>query len=262
MGLAMAATWLSKTTNLPLLAVLGAAVLFKAGEDVRRGKSASSFLSLIGFLPGAVLPIIPWMIWCHSSFGDLTGSKLKMEHFGWTVKPFSEWWHHPIFTPAGIWTYLSGQLATFWQGEFFWRNQPLALPGSVAVYTILSLLLPGVAAFTLVSAASAQRRALLISLLCFLAGLGFFGLLSIVYDFHGCPNPSRDFPYFHAGRMILGALIPFLLLFVFGLNRLLKRFKTKTKFLVLGAMVLLMLTVEVTTDWPVFSNPFNWFHLS
>lgn len=264
-GLAFAATWLSKTTNLPMLAIIALVMLFKLTQDARNGKLRARLPGLAAFICCAGLPIILWMLWSKAHYGDFTGSQLKIDHFGWTVKPFGDWWPHPIFTPAGMWTYLSGQLSTFWQGEFYWHNQLLALPGSRALYTVISLVLICAAMPALLPRSSTtsppQRRALLISLLCFVAGLGFFALLSTAYDFHDSPNPSRVHPYFQAGRMILGALIPFLLLIVYGLDRLLARFGDKVKFAVLAAMICAMLAVEITTDWSVFSNPYNWFHL-
>lgn len=190
--------------------------------------------------------------------------KLNAEHFGITIKPFAEWWHHPIFSQKGIWFYLTGQLTTFWQGEFFWENQPLILPGSTTLYTIFSLGLLAVAFSGLHPTTNPdpwQRRALGLAAACFIGILGFFALLSVIYNFDQCPNPSRDYPYFHQGRLMLGALIPFLLLIVYGLDRLLYRVGTKTKFLVLGAIIAAMLTSEIVVDWPAFSNPFNWFHL-
>jgi hypothetical protein len=100
-----------------------------------------------------------------------------------------------------------------------------------------------------------------LALACFIAELGFFGLLSIVYDYHNFHNPSREHPYFEAGRMMLGALLPFLLLFVCGLDRLLSRFGRTIKFVTLIVLVSAMLTLEVVTDHPAFSSPYNWFHL-
>jgi len=52
-----------------------------------------------------------------------------------------------------------------------------------------------------------------------------------------------------------------LLLFVSGLDRALKRFGNAAKWIALAGMVSIMLAVEIATDWPVFSSPFNWFHL-
>ena len=265
LGLAFAATWLSKETTLPQLIVVAAFVLLASWKSARQGKATALLVPITVFSVCAALPIVSWMLWSKAHYGDFTGSQLKMDHFGWTVKPFSDWWHHPLFTPAGCWTYFSGQLSTVWQGEFYWHNQPLALPGSRAVYTILSLALICAALPSLLprslTASAPQRRALLISLLCFVTGLGFFALMSIAYDFHDCPYPSRQYPYFTSGRLLLGALIPFLLLIVYGLDRLLARLGDKAKFAMLAAMICAMLVVEITTDWPVFSNPYNWFHL-
>ncbi|HUA64679.1 MAG TPA: DUF2142 domain-containing protein [Alphaproteobacteria bacterium] len=264
-GLAVAATFLTKITNLPLLAITAVVVLFKVLQSIRNGKAGGVMLDLAIFL-GCALPFIfGWMIWCKLNFGDLTGSKPNSDYFGWTVKPFSEWWHHPIFSPAGVWTYLSGQVGTLWQGEFYWWNKPMSLPGSEAVYTILTaallvVVLPALwPQFSRVT--PPQRRALQISMLCFAALLVFFALLSVVYDFNNSYNPSRQHPYFREGRLLLGALIPFLLLIAYGLDRAFSRFGNVAKFSALAVMISLMLACEIVTDWPVFPNPYNWYHL-
>jgi hypothetical protein len=133
------------------------------------------------------------------------------------------------------------------------------------IYTILSLLILVPVIYSLsprFSKESLQRyRVLLLGLACFIAPLGFFALMSIIYDFNECPYPSRAYPYFTSGRLMLGMLIPFLLLVAYGLDRVLARFKNTTKFTVLAVLVSTMLAVEIITDWPVFSNPYNWFHL-
>jgi hypothetical protein len=267
-GLAFAATLLTKMTNLPLLAVAVVGLLIQTWPFTRDGKVKTRLPALASFFGCAVPPIAGWMLWCKYNYGDFTGSKIKTEHFGWTLKPIGEWWHHPIFSPGGFWTYISGQLTTFWQGEFMWYHpptaRPLALPGSDIIYPILSLglialALPGL--FPRGNPSPLQRQALQLSLACFCAAVAFFGCMSIAYDFHNCVNPSRAHPYFHAGRMFLGALIPFLLLFVYGLHRGLKRFGATVEWTVLTVMVLAMLVTEIVTDWQVFSNDYNWFHL-
>jgi hypothetical protein len=263
-GLAFAATYLAKITNLPLLLVVLAVAVLKTSQPVERIERRATMEALIGFLCCAIPPIAGWMIWCKANFGDITGSTMKTEFLGWTIKPWTEWWRHPIFLPSGLWTYLSEQLGTFWQGEFCWHHERMALPGTHALYTIVSLCLIGAAVpamFRRYSADAAQRRALRISLACFAASLGFFAVLSVIYDFHNCPAPSRQYPYFTAGRMLLGMLIPFLMLIVYGLDRLLWRLGTVVKFAVLAAMILGMLALEITTNLPAFSNEYNWFHL-
>ncbi|HXC36040.1 MAG TPA: DUF2142 domain-containing protein [Candidatus Acidoferrales bacterium] len=285
-GLAFAATCLSKMTNIPILAVATLVVLFKARRDIQAGKSRETALSLAGFLICAELPSLAWIAWCRAHFGDITGSAPKAHFLGWTIKPFAQWWHHPIFSPSGLWTYLSGELGTFWQGEIWWHGPRLCLPGTDYIFTLVSFVLLAAALPSIVSVRCprfsvfrsggnncenaadhrpnltlTQRKALQLALACFLAELAFFGLMSIIYDFHNCPNPSRDHPYFEAGRMMFGALIPFILLFVYGLNCVLSRVGTIIKFVTLIAMVTAMLALEIATDRPAFASPYNWYHL-
>ena len=62
--------------------------------------------------------------------------------------------------------------------------------------------------------------------------------------------------------MMLGVLVPFLLLYLYGLDRALVRMQAgRLRPLVLGAMILFMLISEITVDWPIFPNPYNWFHM-
>lgn len=264
-GLALAAAFLTKMTNLPLLALSCVVVALKIQQVAKDSKLARSLPSLAALILCAGIPAVIWALWCRSVYGDFTGSAIKAKAFGWTIKPFADWWHHPIFTPRGLWTYLSGEMGTFWQGEFWWHNNPMSLPGTDAVYSLLSLALCGAAMPALFSKFSAagpsQRSALRWSLACFVVMLAFFALLSVIYDFHDCPNPSREFPYFHAGRMMLGALIPFLLLFARGLDRMLGRIGNTAKFATLASLVTCMLIVEIATDRMVFFNAYNWFHL-
>jgi hypothetical protein len=264
-GLAFAAAYLSKTTAVPLLVIAAAAVLWKTWKLWQRGKARAALPPFAVFLGCAVPPILAWMIWCRVHYGDLTGSKLKMENLGWTLKPFAQWWHHPLFTGSGLWTFLSGQLGTLWQGEFCWLNRPMALPHANSLYAFFSLvfLTAAICAFLRPGshAAPLQRQALSLAFACFFAVLAFFALLSLVYDFGNCAYPSRLFPFFISGRLLLGALIPFLLLIVYGFDRLLNIFGGRIKCAIFVAALLLLLAVELVTDWPAFSNPYNWYHL-
>ena len=260
MGLALAATFLTKISNLPLLATAFVFVALKIFQLARNGKLRPSVSSLTILLACAALPMAAWMAWCKTNFGDFTGSVLKIQFLGWTNKPFAEWFHHPIFTPHGCWTFVSQNLATFWQGEFLWQRKPLAIPAVDLFYIVLTL---GALAFALVGTLRRppQRTALWLSGVCLAAMFTFFALLSVKYDFQDCFYPSREHPFFTSGRLMLGALIPFLLLLVFGLDRALKRFSNTMKFTVLAALLLFMLASEITIDWQIFPNEYNWFHL-
>ena len=262
-GLALAATFLTKMSNLPLLAVGFAAVLLKIWCLVKTGKFRAALPSLASLFFCAALPIAGWMAWTKNHFGDLTGSAEKIQLLGWTLKPLGEWWHHPIFTPHGAWTFFSGLLATFWQGEFLWHGQPLVAPVVNMIYGMASIGFVAVALAVLIArsadANGSQRQALWLALAGFVATVAFLAFLSVIYDFHNCANPSRQHPYFTSGRLLLGALIPFLLLFEFGVDRVLSRFGNAVKFSTLAGMILFMLVSEIVADWPVFSSQYNWF---
>jgi hypothetical protein len=262
-GLAFAATYLAKATNIPLLAVVAFAVAIKACQSFQKHKWPAA-IPCLAFILCAIPPILGWMFWCKIHFGDFTGAKMKMDYFGWTIKPLAEWWHHPIFTPRGFWIYLSGQIGTFWQGEFWWHHRSLSLPGTYFIYTTISLALIVITGYSLLvrsTEPAQQSHALQLSLACIVAGLGFFALMSIAYDFHNCPYPSRQHPYFTSGRLLLGALIPFFILIVYGLDRALDRFGTTVKYLTFAILVSFMVAGEIATDWPIFFNPYNWFIL-
>jgi hypothetical protein len=264
-GLALAATFLTKISNLPLLAVSAAIVLFKIFRLAKTGKSRAAAPAILTLALCAGLPMAAWLAWCKYNFGDFTGTAAKIQFLGWTHKPFADWWHHPIFTPHGFWIFIHDLLSTFWQGEILWHRQPLALSSVNMIYVVLTFILITVAVTSLLlkskSAPKPQRDALWFGLACFVAVVAFSGFLSIIYDFHDCFYPSSEHPYFTSGRLMLGALIPFLLLFVFGLDQALKKFGDPAKFLVLALMILFMLVSEITVDWPVFPNPYNWFHM-
>lgn len=265
-GLAFAATFLAKMTNLPLLFIAGAVVSLKIWHLAKTGKLCAALPALAALLASAVPPMLLWMAWCKYHFGDFTGSGAKVAALGWTLKPFGEWLHHPIFTPHGFWTFLSGLLATFWQGEFMWHREPLASATVNMLYVISSIGLVSLASVALVSkftvATPSQRLALGFGLCSIVAAVAFLGFLSLIYDFHDCFRPSRELPYFTSGRMILGALIPFLLLFVYGLDRALSFTESRwLRWLALAGIVLFMVISEIATDWPVFSSQYNWFHM-
>jgi hypothetical protein len=265
-GLALAATFLAKMTNLPLLAVAFAAVLLKIARLTAAGNLRAGLASLASLFLCAGLPMAAWMAWCKINFGDFTGSAAKIHMLTWTLKPFGEWWRHPIFTPHGLWTFLSGLLATFWQGEFLWHRQPLAMPVVNTIYTISSVGLIALALVNLrprtTAATKPQREALWFGFWSIIAAIAFLGFTSIIYDFHDCFYPSREHPYFTSGRLMLGALIPFLLLYLYGLDCALNRIKNDlAKTLALAGMIVLMLASEIATDWPVFFSDYNWFHM-
>jgi hypothetical protein len=263
-GLAIAATYLTKLANLPLLSVALLAIIATLLPSARQN-SGGRLAVFAALVLCAALPIGTWMLWTKYRFGDVTGSTTKIILLGWTRKPFADWWHHPIFTPRGIWFFWSDLLATFWRGEIRWQNQPLRSRMADGFYAISSLLFicVGLAGMRRRAGLSAfQRQALAIVGLSFLAAVGFFALLSIQFDFGNCINPSREHPYFASGRLMSGALIPFALLYVYGLVRLCRSLGAgRLSLLVLTVIVTLVTASEIIVNRVAFASEHNWFHL-
>ena len=127
-GLSIAATYLTKLSNLPLILVAIAALLWWciAQARVRKLRGAMPALGALAFC--AATPVLGWLIWMKTHFGDFTGATSKAQLLGWTAKPFSDWWSHPIFTPPGMWTFVSELIASFWRGKFMWHARTIAYP--------------------------------------------------------------------------------------------------------------------------------------
>jgi hypothetical protein len=104
-----------------------------------------------------------------------------------------------------------------------------------------------------------QRQAIGSAILFFLVGVGCLALLSIQFDFGNCINPSRAHPYFTSGRLLTGALIPFAVVYVYGISLLCGRISTGLP--VVALVVMFMTVSEIWVNRLVFVSEHNWFHL-
>jgi len=263
-GLAIAATCLIKTSNLPLLLVAIGAIASKIFRGPRNGSLRPSLITLGVFLLSLAVPLGIWFAWNHHNFGDLTATKSKIELLGWTRKPFSEWWSHPIFTLNGIKEFWPDLIASFWRGELVWHLQRMASAAADAFYAVSSaivILATGVFLLRRGSKNNEQRFILWVALLSFLSIVAFLVVLSISFDFGQCPYPSREHPYFTSGRLLDAAAVPFFLLFVHAVDR----FGNWTRqhwlrWTLLGATVLVLVVSQLQVNAPAFSSRYNFFH--
>jgi Predicted membrane protein (DUF2142) len=271
-GAAIASTYLTKLSNLPLIVIAIAVILARFGAIVRRSPRAS-LVALAALLFCAAVPIGSCMIWLKLQFGDVTGSTAKIAFLDWTRKPFVEWWQHPIFSPHGIWVFWSDLIATFWRGEVEWHGRRFDWKIADRLYAVSSLLFIAAAVLGLskrFALSAFQRQAIAVAVLTVAAGVAFLGLLSIQFDFGSCVNPSRSHPYFTSGRLLSGAIIPFALSYVYGISSLCRlatsRFRetrlidTASLLVVLGAIVVFSQASEIFVTHPVFASEHNWFH--
>jgi Predicted membrane protein (DUF2142) len=261
-GLAVAATYFTKLSNLPFIVIAVAVVTARVTQMVRR-KSPVEFGALAGLTLFAVFPILVWMAWLKLHFGDVTGSAAKIAFLDWTRKPIAEWWQHPIFTPRGGWIFWSDLIASFWRGEVKWHSQPFNWGIADGFFAISSFIFLAAATLGLRKRAAFsvfQRQAIGVAILMFTAGVGFLALLSIQFDFGSCVNPSRAHPYFTSGRLLSGALIPFGLAYVYGISYLFRRLIPAATLIVLAAILVFVTSSEILINCVVFASEHNWFH--
>jgi hypothetical protein len=262
-GLAIAATYLTKLSNLPMTVAALVVIIATVLERIRQ-KSRTGFLALAALVFFAAIPIGSWMAWLKFQFGDITGSTAKIAFLDWTRKPFTAWWQHPIFTPRGLWVFWSDLIASLWRGEVSWHNQPLNWQITDRFYAVSSLIFLTAAIIALCKQAADRafyRKGIGIAILIFTTGVAFLGLLSIQFDFGSCVNPSRAHPYFTSGRLLSGALIPFALLYVYGISFLFRRINAALPLIVLGVIVVFVTASEIAINRAVFVSEHNWFHL-
>jgi Predicted membrane protein (DUF2142) len=270
-GVAIASTYLTKLSNLPLI-VVGVAVILARLVAIIRRTPRTGLIALAALLLCAA-PIASWMVWLKLQFGDVTGSLAKIAFLDWTRKPFAEWWQHPIFNPAGLWVFWSDLIASFWRGEVEWHGSRFDWQIADRLFAISSLVFIAAAVLGLrkqFTLSAFQRQAIAVAILTVATGIAFLGLLSIQFDFGSCVNPSRLHPYFTSGRLLSGAIIPFALSYVYGISCLCRlatsRFQqtrwiaTAVPLVVLGAIVAFAQASEIFINHPVFASQHNWFH--
>jgi hypothetical protein len=96
----------------------------------------------------------------------------------------------------------------------------------------------------------------------FAASILLLATISLAFNFGAFTSPSSTHPFLTSGRLLSGALIPFLLLYVYGLDRLQSRvFRDGPHWFVLGVMVAFISISEIVLNAPALSSGYNWFHL-
>jgi hypothetical protein len=271
-GLALAATCLTKLSNLPLVSVALAVMVARSIAIISRTPRAG-LIALAALISCAAIPVGTWILWTKFHFGDVTGSTAKISLLGWTRKPFGDWWQHPIFSPHGLWVFWSDLIATFWRGEVEWHGRKFDWEIADRLYAVSSLMFVLAAILGLrkqFTLSTFQRRAIAVAIVTVVAGIAFLGLLSVQFDFGSCVNPSRSHPYFTSGRLLSGAMIPFALSYVYGISCLCRlatsRFRqtrwidVASLLIVLGAIVVFSQASEIVITHPVFASEHNWFH--
>lgn len=266
-GLALAATCLVKTTNLALFLVVGLTFIFRIRDTRHRKTFGKTLATLAVLLVSAAVPMAFWFAWNVHTFGDLTATASKIDFLGWTPKPISNWWPHPIFTLNGLKEFWPELMASFWRGEFIWHGKRLALQTSDAFYWISSTLAVAVALISLfprfTRLSAFQRESLCLAAASFAVLVLFVAILSIAFDFGVCPYPSREHPYFTSGRLLSAAAVPFFLLYADAFDCVLSRIPGDwPKTILFASLVLFIVGSQAALNRVAFSSRYNSFHLN
>ncbi len=264
-GLMAAATLLAKISNVAVLALLCAIVVLKVGRLIGEKKVKEYLPRLCILLAAAAVPVGIWLSRNYLVFGDITGTTEKIKYLGWTVKPLSKLLDHPIFTSKGMFNFLTELTRTFWRGEFVWHLEPIAWRCTDLFYIVSSAVFIVACGFGVILRRNKTDRpyrfVLVMSFLVVGVSVMFLAFLSILYDFDGCYYPSREQPYFVSGRLITGALLPFLLIYIDGLDNIFRWLGRRTVLSVITVLVIGITLSELWLTAGVFSSSYNWFHL-
>jgi hypothetical protein len=265
-GLLTAAAFLVKFSNVAILVALVAVVCVRLSKSRRSGalKAEASRTGLLAL--AAAVPLAAWLVRSQLVSGDITGSAAKLAELGWTLKPLSRVFDHPVFTPAGIATFWNEFAARFWRGEIVWGGRPLGYAGVDLLYAVTSALFVAASVAALFvyrrKLCEAERASLGLSAVVFGVSLIFMLVVSVAYDFGGCLSPSRQHPFLTHGRLISGTLIPFMLLYVNGLDVLLgKGRRPRVGLGILVAVVCIVTVSEIVLSMPAFRSPYNFYHM-
>ncbi|MBF0531007.1 MAG: DUF2142 domain-containing protein [Deltaproteobacteria bacterium] len=278
-GLFTAGALLVKLSNLPLLGTMIVAWFLALRSQGRWAISPGLIGRLsLGSLAAAV-PLGAWFWRNYVHLGDLTGSQHKIEFLGWTLKPMSELFSHPIFSLSGVSYFVHHLIASFWRGEVVWALERFSRPAADYFYSISSLILLTVSAAGWLSSLKAEAQSInapekeinnrtsthgpmILSLVTVGAAILYLATLSQVFDFNKCVYPSRAFPYFVSGRLILCALIPFFILYLDGWRRLTGRFLPRisplTLFMIMG---LVLMVADFIIRFPIIASEYNFWHV-
>jgi hypothetical protein len=264
-GVLAGVAFLTDISNFVLFGVLAPALLIKSKRlgKARGGGQARIAMALLAALGPPVL----WMARNRVVMGDLTGSQAKIFYLGWVEKPWAEIWHHPIFSLPGAWYFTRELIGSFWRGEIAWAGQPLRNSSAEVFYLYSTMVI--VAAF--VSYFATQRREQsgpqringYASIFLLGASVAFMAALSLLFDFQQCPYPSRARPYFVSGRIIIGTLLPFVVMYLSGFEFLLRPVRKYVHPIIpLLALCAAQLCVELALASSVFHSHFNFYALS
>jgi hypothetical protein len=266
LGLFVATTFLVKFTNIALVLIFGVVLLVRAVRGLRAPGARSVLVPVAVAALAAGLPVACFFLRNELVLGDLTGQRAKVEQLGWWKRAPEAYLEHPIFTFSGLHHFWRGLAGPWWRGEFVWNGRHVT-----ELWLDRFYLWSSTASLALAAIAPLLRRregnvrpARGFNVCWAYVGLSLLTLaaLSIAFEYGNSRYPSSRSPFFVSGRLLLGMLVPFLVLYLDGAGLILRRVSQRYGVLVFAGLLCVLVTiVEVTITADVFASRFNWYHL-
>jgi hypothetical protein len=278
-GLTVAAAFLIKYTNIMVVITMGLLLILRLGSQPRSERVRDFARAAIPMLIAAAIPVAVCFARNKFYFGDFTATAGKIEILGWTRKPLLDMFQHPIFSPGGLMTFAWDLACSTWRGEYVWHTIRMSNAATDAFYALSTFIFGGVSCWKLFArwrranpqngpmgpvqnATMPEDSTILVLLVSVMASVLLFIWLSISFDFGPSRYPSPEYPYFTSGRLLMGALVPFLVVYTDGLSQLFgEKLRVKMTFDLVGISCLAITLAEFLIRMPAVSSQFNWFHL-
>jgi len=266
-GSMVAATVLVKLTNLPVIIIYFSIILLLLMKYNSSKQIMRKIPNLCALLLSFAIPIMIWSAFNYYKFGDFTGTTYKINLLGWHRKQFQDFFNHPIFTPFGSIYFLSNLIISFWQGEIVWHADKIRSASLVIFYVFSSIIFYFSCVYYVFSKdvyTSSVKRVFYYIIICIpLLFAMYMALLSLSFDFGNCYYPSKDYPYITSGRLVIGSLVPFLIIYIKGIEYLISTIHNKYASIII--MIIMMYIgysgVMLPYNVGVFESPFNLFHM-
>jgi len=267
LAITLSALVLTKLSNLPAFGILLLTALWRLFRHTYRVKNGVFSKQLLLLISISFLPLIVWGIRNHMLAQDILATSHKVNFLGWHTKTLHQMLDHPIITFGGFYVFIGDMLKTFWRGEFVWHLKRIASKPMDYFFMVSSIIFCSI---TMIGHLGRQQTenmdkyriiffgcALLISSYLF-----FLCALSMRYDFGNSAYPSSVYPYFTSGRLMIGSLFPFLVLYMTGLWSFLERIGLSERlFQITVGLASIVVVNEIFITLPALRSPFNLFHI-
>lgn len=241
-GVVLALPLLAKLTTLHASAAAWLLLLIRCGREWRR---------LVPIACGFLVPIVAWVLYARIVLGMWHGGehKVALTHLG--PQTLDGLLHHPMFTPAGAWTFFSEIATQLWRGDLWFHGHPLRHVWMDLGY----LVLPTVGLFALLRNREPRLRSTRGAGLALGASVAFAVLvmagISLAWNFDHASFPTREHPYFTQGRLVAACLPALAILTTLGFARLLG---PRGGLVLTAVFALVMLGSGIALHWPIYTS--------